>query len=167
MSPAFPVKDGQPMDTRLAHLCYFLYLMFPVVTFALMSTHPWLQSGLLCDTRQPKTPCICKEELPVFISIVCGIEIFLFVLLVWKNPLVTAKTRHEGQIRSLVDYGRWIGFITYLAFYVTALGYLMQSFERCSVALYFYTFASFWIRFPLVFCFVFLYELRGQDHVRL
>jgi hypothetical protein len=166
MSPAFPIF-GQPMHTRLAHLCYFLYLMFPVVTFALMSTHPWLQSGLLCDTRQPKTPCVCKQEFPVLISFVCGMEILLFILLVLNNSLVTAEVRHEAQKRTPADYARWIGFITYFAFYMTALACMSQSFERCSVALYFFTIASFFIRVLLALCFVFLYEQRGRDHAPL
>jgi hypothetical protein len=127
-----------------------------------MSTHPWLQSGLLCDTRQPDTPCVCKQEFPVLISIVAGIEILLFVWLVWKNPLVNAKARAILEKRSWAVYARWIGFITYFILYMTAIVCMGLSNERCSVAMYFFTLISCFFRCLLMIHFMWFSERFGD-----
>ena len=113
-------------DNKCTHFLNFLYLIFPIVTFALLSTHPWLPDGLLCDTRQPKTPCVWSQEFPVLASIAAGFEIVTCVLIALYNTTMHTNDGNKSQSR-WAFLARGFVFLIYFVLYMTVIVYLIEA----------------------------------------
>ncbi len=167
---------------------YFLYLIFPVVTFILLGTNPWLPDGSRCNPNlkhlvyvpsNPSDhssgtadevlpvgqlvikpmPCTCKPEFPVIASVIAGIEIFVFILFILNNPLMNAHGKEASEKRSIASYGRFSGAIAYVTIFMASLILMLESSEYCGIPIFFWTLASFWFRFLIIFT-----ALAGYEH---
>jgi hypothetical protein len=140
---------------------YALFLFFPVTAFALLALEPW-KDRVLCDQQEPTKICVCRAEFPVFASLVIGLELVIYCLLAWHNPIMHANGRNTLEKRSRASYARWIGLGVYYLTYIISLFYLMQSNEQCGEAVSFFTVITAFFRGPLVCIFVALYEKEGD-----
>ena len=149
-----------------AFICYFLCLIFPVVTLILLRTNPWLPDQSLCDPNMKMTPCTCNPEFPATASVLAGIEIFIFFLFMWFNPLVNARGRDSSENCSPVSCARLArisGAITYVTFLIVVFLIMTQSNQYCGIAIFFWTMCSSLVRVFITCLYVALYEHQIDD----
>jgi hypothetical protein len=177
-------KQSKNVD---AFFCFFLYLIFPVVTLILLRTNPWLPDRSPCDPNQKHPvyvpsapsnrssdtedevppvaqlvikmmPCTCKSEFPVTVSVLAGIEIFIFVWFAWSNPLVNARGKEPSEKCSTASYGLYSFAIAYFTFLILSFIFMIQSSQHCGIAIFFWTLMSSVFRGYIICFYVALYE---------
>jgi hypothetical protein len=178
--------------------CYSLYLISPVVTLTLLSTNHWLPDGSLCDPNMQhlvyvptapdrqssdaadevlpvgqlvvKTlPCTCKTEFPVTVSVLAGIDFFMFILLLLFNPIANEHWK-DGLKRALkkrspVSYALYLVAVAYVVLLNLQFVFMLQSNLYCGVVMFLWTLFSTVLRFVTIcFCMAMYYKEDDATH---